>query len=296
MSVDALSGGVPRPGESPEACVARFESASERILTPCGDGHMVWHKWGEGEPVVLFHGGYGSWTHWIRTVPALAERYTVYAADAPGLGDSDVPPKPYTLDGIIDAFETGLRELVPADARMHFVGFSYGSMTSSNTALRFGERIKSLTMCASSRLAAIDDVPRDTVRWRDLETEEEQIAAHHQNLHAMLIYKPERVDDLAVYLQSNNAPRARMRTKDVVPRDALVDALAELSRNGVPILAIWGEGEAYYQPFLDSKATLLDARGIEMEVRTIPDTGHWSPYEEPEQVNAWLLEWFGQHE
>ena len=72
--MNALEGGVPRPGENPAECVARIESASERIEAPCGDGHMVWHKWGAGPPVLLFHGGYGSWTHWIRTVPALAER------------------------------------------------------------------------------------------------------------------------------------------------------------------------------------------------------------------------------
>ena len=150
--MNALEGGVPRPGENPAECVARIESASERIEAPCGDGHMVWHKWGAGPPVLLFHGGYGSWTHWIRTVPALAERYTVYAADAPGLGDSDMPPMPPTFDGIIDAFEAGVREIVPSDAPMHMVGFSYGSTTAANTAWRFKSRVKSLSMCASSMI------------------------------------------------------------------------------------------------------------------------------------------------
>lgn len=292
MSV--LEGGVPRDGESPEACVARIESASERLETPCGDGRMVWHKWGEGEPVVLFHGGYGSWTHWIRTIPALAARYTVYAADAPGLGDSDMPVEPPSLEGIIDAFETGLRELVPADKGMHMAGFSYGSTTAANTAARFKGRVKSLSMCASSMLTAIGNVPRDTIRWRSLETEEERIAAHRHNLHAMMICKPDRVDDLAVYLQSGNAPRARMRTKDIVPGDALIRALQLLE--GVPILAIWGEGEAYYPHFLASKSEWIDANGIEMTVRTIPETGHWSAYEEPATVNAWLIDWFERHE
>ena len=65
---------------------------------------------------------------------------------------------------------------------------------------------------------------------------------------------------------------------------------------GVPILAIWGEGEAYYPHFLESKPDWIDARGIEMTVRTIPETGHWSAYEEFATVNAWLLDWFAKFE
>src|SRR3546814_6277896 len=47
----------------------------------CGDGQMVWRLWGEGPPLVLLHGGSGSWTHWFRNIPALARRYRVIAAD-----------------------------------------------------------------------------------------------------------------------------------------------------------------------------------------------------------------------
>ena len=42
---------------------------------------------------VLFHGGYGSWIHWIRNIGFFKEHFTVYAADSPGLGDSDPPPE-----------------------------------------------------------------------------------------------------------------------------------------------------------------------------------------------------------
>jgi len=65
---------------------------------------MVWHEWGEGPTVVLLHGGYGSWTHWIRNIDALAAEHRVIAADLPGLGDSAMPPEPFTpwsLAGIL---------------------------------------------------------------------------------------------------------------------------------------------------------------------------------------------------
>ena len=57
-------------------------------------GKMMWHVWGEGSgkpTLLLFHGGSGSWIHWIRNVQPLSQHFTVYAADMPGLGDSDPP-------------------------------------------------------------------------------------------------------------------------------------------------------------------------------------------------------------
>ena len=42
------------------------ESRARRFETPCGDGHIVWRQWGEGRPVLMLHGGSGSWLHWLR--------------------------------------------------------------------------------------------------------------------------------------------------------------------------------------------------------------------------------------
>ena len=42
---------------------------------------------GSGHPIFLFHGGMGSWTHWIRNIDVLAEHFEVRAVDAPSYGD-----------------------------------------------------------------------------------------------------------------------------------------------------------------------------------------------------------------
>lgn len=291
---EKLAGPAPRPGETPEDCVARFVEAAERLETPCGDGSLVWHKWGEGEPVLFFHGNHGSWTHWIRNIPVIAEHYAVYCSDAPGLGDSDLPPEPYSLECIIDVFVDGVAEIIPDETRMHFVGFSYGSAMAANTALRLKDRAKTLTMCASARLTATAEVARQMKSWRRAETDEERWEAHRHNLAEMMIAKPESIDDLAVHLQSGNAPRARIRTKDFIPRDNLIKALIGLS--GVPIRNIWGTKDGFYPPFLDSKAELIDGNDIELDLKIIEGVAHWSPYEAALEVNDWLLEWFRAHD
>ena len=59
--------------EPPE--VGRLRRLAFRHEQAMADGgRMVWHRWGEelGQaardqpPVVLLHGGSGSWTHWVR--------------------------------------------------------------------------------------------------------------------------------------------------------------------------------------------------------------------------------------
>ena len=61
----------------------------QRLLTTWGDAaaprQLVWHLWAPEQPVpgaapvVLFHGGSGSWTHWVKNIPAPA------AASVPSL-------------------------------------------------------------------------------------------------------------------------------------------------------------------------------------------------------------------
>ena len=44
---------------------------------------------GTGAPLILLHGWPQSWYEWRGIMPELAKKYTVYAVDLPGLGDSD---------------------------------------------------------------------------------------------------------------------------------------------------------------------------------------------------------------
>ena len=48
---------------------------------------------GQGPELIMFHGGTGSWTHWIRNIPALRDHFTVHAYDLPGNGDSPSVPE-----------------------------------------------------------------------------------------------------------------------------------------------------------------------------------------------------------
>ena len=113
----------------PQEMVAAVEAGAERIETPCGDGTMVWRRFGGGRrPLILLHGGQGAWTHWVHNVEGLAEKRTVFAADLPGYGDSATLPDPVTFETIVSTVIEGLNQIVPPPQTFDIAGFSFGSV------------------------------------------------------------------------------------------------------------------------------------------------------------------------
>jgi pimeloyl-ACP methyl ester carboxylesterase len=55
-----------------------------------------WRRFGTDTtqpPLVLLHGGHGSWMHWLRNAEALSAGRTLWLPDMPGFNDSDAPPR-----------------------------------------------------------------------------------------------------------------------------------------------------------------------------------------------------------
>lgn len=110
LTFACTAGAGPVPGETPsrpaaEASAPRFDSVTRddaefnrrfRHKFADVDGvKMHYVTGGTGEPLVLLHGWPQSWYEWRGIMPELAERYTVYALDLPGLGDSKGAPPGY---------------------------------------------------------------------------------------------------------------------------------------------------------------------------------------------------------
>ncbi|BBK29761.1 pimeloyl-ACP methyl ester carboxylesterase [Stella humosa] len=270
----------------PAALVAAIEAKAERLTTPCGDGEMVWHRWGSGPLLVLFHGGFGSWTHWLRNVEELARHYTVLAADLPGLGDSALAPEPYDGWTIARICADGLERLVPAGERFDLVGFSFGGVIGGPTAVLMGDRVKSFTFVGSGGTGA----RRRTLElksWRQLPDPAEQDAIHRENLAILMLADPDSIDDLAAYLQAGNARRGRTKSRPISMSQILLDALPRVQ---APVAAIFGELDATAHPWLHEREEKLRALRPELVFRVIPKAGHWVQFEAPERFNAELLD------
>lgn len=268
-------------------------AAQSRIRrTPCGDGDMIWHEWGNApRRLVLLHGGHGSWTHWIRNVEFFARHYTVLAADLPGSGDSANPPTPQgderLADLLGDVVSAGLDSLIPADAPpYHLTGFSFGGTMAGVTAVRQERRLASVTIVGSNGMGLKRGEVPQMIKWRRLTDQDEILAAHRHNLGAHMMADPSKIDDLAVYLQNDNTRNCRLRSSPIGRTDILMEALARVR---TPVNGIWGERDATAWPYHNLREEALRRLHPEVLYQIIPDAGHWVPYEATEAFNSLLL-------
>jgi 2-hydroxy-6-oxonona-2,4-dienedioate hydrolase len=268
------------------AFVDSVAAEAVRVETPCGDGNMVWRVWGAGPPLVLLHGGYGSWTHWIRNVLPLSRSFTVVAPDLPGLGESATPPEPHTAEGLAQIVVDGIDIVVPRDQRLHVAGFSFGGVLGGHVVAQFGERVRAFTVVGSNGLGLVRQ-PTDLKRVPAGASAEEALDVHRHNLGAMLIAEPAKIDELAIYLQSKNAPRARVRSRRFSRADTLARALPLIAAR---LDGIWGGRDATAYPHLDERARTLRSFQPAARFEVIDGAGHWVQYEAAERFNPLLAE------
>jgi pimeloyl-ACP methyl ester carboxylesterase len=277
--------------EETKAFVEGVASEAIRVETPCGDGKMVWRIWGAGPPLVLFHGGYGSWTHWIRNVLPLSRSFTVIAPDLPGLGESATPPEPHTAEGLASILVGGIDLVLPRREPLHLAGFSFGGVLGGHVAAQLGDRVRAFTVVGSNGLGLIRQ-PTDLQRVLAGSSTAEALAVHHHNLGALMIADPAKIDELAVYIQSTNAPRGRVRSRRFSRADTLVRALPRVKAR---LDGIWGGRDATAYPHVDERANTLRLLQPDARFEIIEGAGHWVQYEAADRFNPLLAEIVRSH-
>ncbi len=272
--------------EKTVALVEGVAAEAERIETPCGDGHMVWRIWGAGPPLVLFHGGYGSWTHWIRNVLVLARQFTVAAPDLPGLGESATPPEPHSAESLARILVDGLDIALPRQSDLHIAGFSFGGVLGGHVAALLGDRLRALTIVGSNGLGLVRQ-PTELKRVPPDASEAETLAVARHNVGALMIADPARIDELAVYIQAQNAPRGRVKSRRFSRADTLARALPLVKAR---LDGIWGGRDATAYPYLDERARVLREVQPGARFEIVPGAGHWAQYEAADHFNPLLAE------
>lgn len=275
----------PADTDEPLAVVRRLDAEARRSESPCGEGSMVWRSWGDGPPLVLLHGGAGSWQHWVHTVPAFSPTNRVLAPDLPGLGESADPPSPPAMTTIAEIVAAGIDALVGPRASYELVGFSFGASVGGHVALLHGARMRSLTLLGAGGLVR-PHTPMVHERVRD-KTGDARVQAHRTNLERTIIADPARIDALALAIQEWNVNHTRLDTPALIKLRPLAESLPQLR---IPVNAIWGERDqiAYYA--LEDRVAALRALCPTVQLRIIPSAGHWAAYESPAAFNATLAE------
>lgn len=280
------------PNPEAETAIAAIEAECEVLRSPCGAGSMVWRAWGRGSGrpnVALFHGGYGSWLHWVRNVSVLSERYTVYAADLPGLGDSSPPPDRRDPDAMGRVVADGLRHVMPPGEPFSIVGFSFGSIMGGHAAQFLGPELRRYVLVGAGGLGLkrADGPPLEKFR-RDM-TPAELRSLARRNLEILMFADPANIDEVAIHMQMTNTTRAVTKSRWISRAATLARILPTVAAK-VPIAGIWGDLDSTAHPHLDQRERLLRDLRPDADFRVIPGAGHWVMYEAAEAFNRTLVD------
>ncbi|MEW6671860.1 MAG: alpha/beta hydrolase [Thermodesulfobacteriota bacterium] len=284
---DAQALAPPRTDEEPAAAVARIESLSQKLFSPGGSGRMLWHVWGRGKPLVLLHGGFGSWMHWIRNIPVMASRFSVFAATLPGFGDSDDLPEPQTPENLAAIVSAGIDRVLPPGERFHMIGFSFGGIIGGLVAGLQGGRLLSHTFSGSGGMGLTRNPMEPLVNWRRTKTQEERLRAHRRNLEILMVADSQKIDDLAVYIQNWNTPRCRVRTYKYWHLDILRESLYKVKGR---LMGLYGSRDAIVSGHMHERVNYLSAIQPDLVFREIEGAGHWACYEAADAFNKTYFE------
>jgi 4,5:9,10-diseco-3-hydroxy-5,9,17-trioxoandrosta-1(10),2-diene-4-oate hydrolase len=133
-----------RQGRTPE-----IESLKLRV-----DGRQAHYlKAGRGSPVVLIHGGASDARDWGGAMTALSPRYSLYAPDLIGYGQSERSEAGYYLSDFSD-FILGFIEALGLENPV-LVGHSFGGRVCLEIALRHPERVGKLILVDAAGLGKV---------------------------------------------------------------------------------------------------------------------------------------------
>jgi 2-hydroxy-6-oxonona-2,4-dienedioate hydrolase len=262
-----------------------LDRASDERITVDGLGVQL-YRWGRGSTcIVLLHGGYGSWAHWIKVIPWLEKSATVIAADMPGFGRSDTPIEPHTAESVADPLAEALRELV---GRQKFIlaGFSFGGAIAGHVASLMASQIEHLVLLGPGGTGAPRGEMPDLIRRTKEMSREEIVEAHLRNLEILMVKDASCIDDLALYIQETNTGMHRLKSRPISATDTLARALVGAP---YPVSVLFGEFDASVGKYRPEREAILRKSVPHVEIEVIPNVGHWLMWESDELVADRLL-------
>lgn len=281
------------PAVSTLADLEAVAAAARVHHTPCGGtGPLVWHAWADasdaGRPVLLLHGGAGSWTHWVRNIAALRRAgRSVWVPDMPGFGASALPPGCVDADQLPPWLGQGLQMLL-GERALDVVGFSFGGLVGGYLARVQPARVASLLLVGAPALSAERRAVLPLRSWSSVPAGPRRDAIHRHNLRQLMLAHGDAADALAIAIHGANVERDRMRRRRLMLSDALRGMLPGIA---CPLAGVWGERDVLY---LGREPIVAEALRLAPHFRRlswVPGAGHWVVYEDAVAFDALLGAW-----
>jgi 3-oxoadipate enol-lactonase len=259
-----------------------------------GDVRIAWEELGSGsgDPVLFVH-GLGYERHgWGPAPGRLAERYRVLVFDNRGVGESDVPPAPYTVAGMA---ADALAVLDSAGIeRAHVIAASLGGMIAQELVLAAPARVDRLVLCCTTPGgASAYPMPEKTqLAFAAFAADPSERGLRRLVENALaeptVRNRPELVDEILAYRLAHR-PRIEGWQAQAFAGFGF-DADGRLAEIRTPTLVLHGTADNVVD--VRNARLLADAiPGARLEL--IPDTGHIFMWEEPERFVRLVTEFLG---
>ena len=116
---------------------------------------MRYYQGGQGEPLLIIHGGNSHALAWTKKITELSRNYTVFVPDLPGFGMSQAIKGNYYIPEIAEFIEA-FTCTIGLDS-FHLMGHSVGGAVVTSYALQFPKKVKRLviidSMCFGQEIA-----------------------------------------------------------------------------------------------------------------------------------------------
>jgi pimeloyl-ACP methyl ester carboxylesterase len=241
----------------------RSQVGQDLVMVRSRDGtDIACYRTGAGSPLVLVHGTTADHTRWAPVLPALSQRFTVYAMDRRGRGGSG-DTEPYALER---EFEDLVAVVESRGESVNLLGHSYGGMIALEAATRT-HNIRRLIVyegAAFPEEAGVDIYPPGSIEGIEaLLRAGDRDGAVTAMMGEIAGLSPDQVE----FLKTLPAWRARVEAADTIPRELRADRdyrpnRERLSRLRTPTLfLLGGDSPSFYRITTESLADALpDAR------------------------------------
>lgn len=251
-------------------------------------GRLYYEIGGEGETVVLLHGGMLDLRQWDEQIGALRRRYRVVRYDARGYGRSPLGTEPYAHHQDLSGL---LREL--RIERAHLVALSNGGTIALDTAVAFPSVVRSLSI-GPAPMTGYDLGAEFTADIRGIleagaaedaeQTRERLWAFAPLRVAGSIPSVRERVDGMIVedYSFASAKPAAPARARVEPPAAMRLDEIR------APALVVAGDAE---MPVLLDQARFLAGAIPGARLCIVEGAGHIVNMERPAEYERIILDW-----
>jgi len=259
---------------------------------PYRDGFVAWHEFGQPTsnrlPLILLHGGHGSWEHWARNVEVLAEHFHVFVPDMPGFGESTYFDSQFQ-PGMIEPMIATMNTLLGENQLVNIAGFSFGGFVAAHLANQ-RKQISKLALLGSAGHGGPRRPRGELLAWREIQASgdtQRLSEVMRENLYLQMISTYDRIDSEAIRIHQDACIATSFKSKPIARPGGLAEQLEQFPG---PILLIWGEHDITCTPeyLIENLVSGWSNRSKELVI----DAGHWVQYERPDQINASLIRWF----